>query len=43
MVTMVERTLDETGLDLTSADFCTRDLPALLRSVLKFPHKVGEL
>lgn len=43
MATVVERTLDEIGLDLTGVDFCTTDLLALPRSVLKLPHKVGEL
>lgn len=43
MATTVERTLDEIGLDLTGVDFCTTNLLALLRSVLKFPDGVGEL
>lgn len=43
MATTVERTPDEIGLDLTGVDFCTTDLLALPRSVLKFPDRVGEL
>lgn len=42
MATIVERTLHEEGLDLTTVDFCTRGLLVLLRSVFKFPPNSDE-